>query len=299
MIARAWDVATHVAATHGNRQFSLVRILVFIIVWSAVVVVAGCTQSEASRPKVEPKPTPAPKVSPTPGRPEQAERITPDWPNHFTFTEHSIPSLDFVEDGYELKMQYPQISFAKNEARRFNKWIKNKVLGYANEFRRLADAEQRRKNKKKPVLWGLNLSYVVYYSNENLVSLRLTHSVMGAGQMHPIAYYETINFDLKKGRQLRAKDVFKRGYLKSFSTYSRKHLLDHYANLDEDGVKRGTEPNVSSFPNWNIVPDGVLLSFEDYQVGPHSFGQPEFVVPFSAMRDTIQQNVLRTLVVSQ
>ena len=299
MIARAWDVATHVAATHGNRQLSRVRILVFILVWSAAVVAGGCTQTGASRSKVEPKPTPAPVATPTPGLPTQAERITPDWPNHFTFAAQSIPSRSFEEDGYDLKVEYPQISSDKPEARRFNRWIKNKILGPANKFRTLADAEQRRKHKERPLLWGLNLSYVVYYSSERLISLRLTHGLMEAGQMHPIAYYETINFDLKKGRQLRAKDIFKRGYLKSFSSYSRKHLLDHYANLDEGGVKRGTEPRVSSFGNWNIVPDGVLLSFEDYQVGPHSFGQPEFVVPFSAMRDTIRQNVLRTLVVSQ
>lgn len=138
-------MASHVAATHGNRQFSRVRILVFIIVWSAAVVAGGCTQTEASR----------------------------------------------------------------------------------------------------------------------------------------------------------AKDVFKRGYLKSFSTYSRKHLMDHYAIVNDGWLKGGTEPTLNNFPNWNIVPDGVLLSFEDYQVSSHSFGQPEFVVPFSAMRDTIQQNVLRTLAVSQ
>lgn len=284
---------------HGNRQFSRVRTLVFIIVWSAVVVVAGCTQTEASRATVEPTPTPAPVASPSPNRPTQAERITPDWPNYFTFVEHSIPSRSFEEHGYDLKVEYPQISSGKREARRFNRWIKNTVLGYTNEFRKLADAEQRRKHKQKPVLWGLDLSYVVYYSNQRLISLRLTHSLMAAAQMHPIAYYETINFDLKKGRPLRAKDVFKRGYLKSFSTYSRKHLMDHYAIGNERWLDGGTEPRVKNFTNWNIVPDGVLLSFEDYQVSSHSFGQPEFVVPFSAMNGTIQPNVLRTLVVSQ
>lgn len=292
-------MASHVAATHGNRQFSRVRILVFILVWSAAVVAGGCTQTEASRSKLEPKPVPTPAASPSPGLPTQAERITPNWPNHFTFTDHSIPSRSFEEDGYDLNAEYPQLASDKPESRRFNKWIKNKVLGHANEFKRLADAEQRRKHKRKPQLWGLGLSYIVYYSNEHLISLRLTHSMMAAGQMHPIAYYETINFDLKKGRQLRAKDIFKRGYLKSFSSYSRKHLMDHYAIVNDGWLKGGTEPTVDNFTNWNLVPDGVLLSFEDYQVGPHSFGQPEFVVPFSAMRDTIRQNVLRTLVVSQ
>lgn len=278
---------------HVKKLLAIVALLLLIVLkstWPDQATVQTATQRTS---------TPAPESSPTPRSFDQAEPIKEVWPNYFTFTEHSIPSRSFDEDGYDLKVEYPQVSSDKPEARRFNRWIKDKVLGYAKEFKTLADAEQRRKHKKRPLLWGLNLSYVVYYSNENLVSLRLTHSLMEAGQMHPIAYYETINFDLKKGRPLRARDIFKRGYLNKFSTYSRKHLMDHYVNLHEDEVKRGTEPRISSFANWNLVPDGVLLSFEDYQVGAHSFGQPEFVVPFTALGGTIQQNVLRTLVVSQ
>jgi hypothetical protein len=122
---------------------------------------------------------------------------------------------------------------------------------------------------------------------------------MAPGQMHPISYYETINYDLQQGRPLRANDVFKRGYLKGFSNYSRKYLRDRYVIPDQDWLNRGTKPIVDNFANWNLVPDGLLLSFEDYQVGPHSFGQPEFVVPFSALAGTIRQNVLRTLLVSK
>jgi hypothetical protein len=64
------------------------------------------------------------------------------------------------------------------------------------------------------------------------------------------------------------------------------------------GIYEGTEPVVDNFENRNIVPDGVLLSFEDYQVGPHSFGQPEFVVPFSALRGSVQQSRLKRLFAS-
>ncbi|HKV34273.1 MAG TPA: RsiV family protein [Pyrinomonadaceae bacterium] len=239
--------------------------------------------------------TPAP--SPTPRTYDQAEPIKEVWPNYFTFVEHSIPERSRDEHGYNLDVQYPQIASAEPEARRFNRWIKNKVLGEANKFRRLADAEQRRKHKQPPALWGLGLYYVVYYSNERFVSLRLTHSVMEAGQMHPIAYYETINFDLKKGRQLYAKDVFKRGYLKQLSRASRKQLYT-FSGLDASWIDRGTEPEVDNFRNWNLVPDGVLLSFEDYQVGPHSFGQPELVLPFTALRGTQQQSALDKLFAS-
>jgi uncharacterized protein DUF3298 len=240
--------------------------------------------------------TPLPMPSPSPGLPVQAERINKEWPSYFAVTERSITPVLL---DYELSANYPELTSSRPDVRAFNRWIKNKVLGYANDFRRRADAEQQHKRRGTiPVYEGLDLDYVVYYSNERLVSIRLTHCVMSAGQMHPISYYETINYDLRKGKQLQAKDVFKRGYLKQWSTYSRKELSGRYALPTEDGMIDGTRPTIDNFSNWNIVPDGVLLSFEDYQVGPHSFGQPEFVVPFRALGDTMRHDALQKLLAS-
>lgn len=305
-----WRPTLPLNTTTGH--FSRVRILVLIFVLSALAVSAGCTQTNASRPSTSPLSTleaaPAPTAmsapggssnSPTPNpKPDYATEINQKWPTELSTSERSISPRAFDTDGYDLYARYPQLDSAEPEVRRFNQWIKRKVLGYVHEFRTLANAEQRRKAKAKPQLWGLRLSYVIYYSTPRIISLRLTHEVMEAGQMHPIAYYETINFDLKRGRQLRTKDVFKRGYLKQLSTYSRKYLTDHYEIFDKDWLERGTEPKVYSFQNWNIVPDGVLLSFEDYQVGAHSLGQPEFVVPFTALEDTVRQDTLRKLFAS-
>ena len=275
-------------------------------VLSALAVSAGCTQTNASRSSLAAKPAPtaisAPRSStdsPTPKpKPDRATEINPTWPTELSNSERSITPHAFDTDGYDLYARYPRFDSAEPEVRRFNHWIKKKVLGYVHEFRTLADAEQRRKAKAKPQLWGLRLYYVIYYSTPRLISLRLTHEVMEAGQMHPIDYYETINFDLKSGRQLRAKDVFKRGYLKQLSTYSRKYLTDHYEIVNDSWLQGGTEPKLDNFRNWNIVPEGVLLSFEDYQVSSHSFGQPEFVVPFTALEGTVRQNTLEKLFAS-
>jgi hypothetical protein len=139
----------------------------------------------------------------------------------------------------------------------------------------------------------------MYYSDDDLISFRLTHSVMAAGQMHPIAYYETINYDLRKGRPLRAYDIFKRGYLKTLSDYSRKSLRETYDLSAEDWLMEGTAPRARNFPDWNIVPDGILISFEDYQVGSHSFGQPELIVPYSVLKRSLRGTKLIRPLVTQ
>jgi uncharacterized protein DUF3298 len=290
-----WRATLPVNASRGDLEN--VKGLSVSVLIIAIIMSAACARTPppiravANTPAATPTPTPAP--APTTASHRLVEPVPNTWPKLYEVSNHSIRKRLADEHGYELSADYPQLSTSKPEVRRFNRWIKRKILGYAAEFRRLADAEQRRKKKHPPVLWGLELSYSVYYSNERLVSLRLAHVVMQAGQMHPIAYYETINYDLSKGRQLRAKDVFKRGYLKALSDYSRKELTWRYEA--DDWIKSGTKPYADNFANWNIVPEGILISFEDYQVGPHSFGQPEFVVPFSDLKSTVRREGLRRL----
>jgi hypothetical protein len=115
---------------------------------------------------------------------------------------------------------------------------------------------------------------------------------MAMGQMHPIDYYETINYDLRKGRLLRALDVFKRGYLKVFSSYSRKELKEKYDLIysTDDWANRGTMPKKSNFNNWNLVPDGILLSFEDYQIAAHAFGQAEMIIPYPELKRVLRSD---------
>jgi len=301
MIARDRDVVTHVAAKPATGDSVAVRKLLIALILSGFLL--GVRWAQLTRPKVlvQPKPTftaaAVPTPLPPPAIPPRAPHVEQQWPSYFEFSERSITPRDFDKDGYELTATYPQISSKSSNARAFNHWIKRKVVGYAREFQQRAVAEQRRKARRLPRLWGLNLEYVVYYSSTRIISLRLGRGLMETGQMHPIRYYETINYDLKQHRQLRATDIFKRGYLKDFSTYSRKALTVHA--WPRDWMMSGTSPVADNFGNWNIVPDGVLLSFEDYQVGPHSVGQPEIVVPFSVLKGAIRRNVLRTLLVSQ
>ena len=255
-----WRPTLPVNTTTGN--FSRVRSLVLMSVLSALAVSAGCTQTKASRSPREPNPAPTAmsaagsstdSLTPNP-KPDRATEINQTWPTELSNSERSIKPHDFDTDGYDLYARYPQFDSAEPEVRRFNHWIKRKVRGYVHEFRTLADAEQRRKAKAKPQLWGLRLSYVIYYSTPRLISLRLTHEVMGAGQMHPIDYYETINFDLKRGRQLRAKDVFKRGYLKQLSTYSRKYLTDHYEIVNDSWLQGGHRTKVGQLQKLEYRP---------------------------------------------
>jgi hypothetical protein len=252
---------------------------------ASVVASAACSlhgvasSNDAGRPSV---PSPTQTTSTSNQRSQQAHPIDTHWPNKYTF---AATSLATTVAGADLKAEYPRIRSARDpKLKAFNRWIRTKVLDYVARFKHVSRINNRDGHW---IEMGLDLSYEIFYSDETLISLRLTHSLMEAGQMHPIDYYETINYDLRRRRQLGIRDVFKRGYLKVFSSYSRKRLSETYEIPNQDWFEKGTAPKASNFSDWNIVPDGILISFEDYQVSSHSFGQPQLIVPYSELREVM------------
>ncbi|HKR58162.1 MAG TPA: RsiV family protein [Pyrinomonadaceae bacterium] len=239
-------------------------------------------------------PTPEVLAETVPQKPVQSRPIETEWKNRFTFKTHSISEKHDGYCPYELSAEYPEAASNNIAVKRFNRWIKRKVLSDVARFRRLElRAEPRARRLGKPsITEGLELTFRMYYSDKWLISFRLTHSVMAAGHMHPIDYYETINYDLRQGRPLRAGDLFKRGYLKAFSEFSRKWLSETYEIPNENWFREGTAPRTRNFPNWNVVPDGILISFEDYQVSSHNFGQPELIVPYPKLKRALRRNPL-------
>lgn len=271
----------------------IISLLLIAIVFAA----NGCgTQRVSSQTNqtLMPSPTPTPKPTEI-GKLENAVRLENKWSSKFAFDNKTIAEKVEGKYWYELSAEYPQIKQKQSpNIKAFNSWIKTKVLGYVGRFRWLIKEEKRKKSHH--VEWGLNLSCEVYYSDDEFISLRLMHTVMEAGQMHPIDYYETLNYDLKNNRLLTLKDLYKseEEYLKRVSSYCRKELKEQYEMryTDNDWIDRGTEPKKENFPNWILTPDGIFISFEDYQVGSHAFGQPDILIPYSELKGVLKEKNL-------
>ena len=256
------------------------------------LVLTACRTAQPTQADTTLAPKPSPEATPENSKkPTQAQPIEKRWTNSFTFKTHSISETHEGFCPYEISAEYPEALSKQPAVRGFNRWIKKKILADVARFRwlQLRSEPRAKKEGKKLMTEALELTTDIYFSNQRLISLRLTHRVMAAGQMHPIDYYETINYDLTTGRSLKAADVFRRGYLKIFSAYSREYLKTTYEIFDNRWLNEGTAARRANFENWNLVPDGVLISFEDYQVSAHNFGQPELIVPYSRLRKNVRR----------
>jgi Protein of unknown function (DUF3298) len=246
---------------------------------------SACTRRQlaaaetASRPQSVSVVSPTPTPSPTPSANEIKFRSK-------TLNEH-------VPDIYKITAEYPQFEGPESKrARAFNRWLENFVLSDVVEFRGLERAAMKKeKGKPPPIEESLEIGYDIVFANRDLISIKFDEEVMALGQMHPIDYPVPVNYDLKNGRLIKLSSLFKAktNYLDLFSRYCR----DELRNKTKDPLMmRGTEPKAENYKNWNIAPEGIMISFDDYQVGPHSMGQPVIVIPYAVLKDLLASDTV-------
>lgn len=184
---------------------------------------------------------------------------------------------------YTVEVEYPQLLNPRfpNELA-LNKMIERSVLGDVTKFR---NRQRQVMNARKTP--GLEESLVIDYEviavRNDVYSIKFTHRIMSRAQLHPIDYPVTVNYDLALERPIQLGDIFKpkSKYLEAISGYCRAQLQRQYGeNIFMTG---GTEPKAENFQHWNLTPEGLVISFDDYQVGPHAMGQPVLLIPYSAL----------------
>lgn len=136
-------------------------------------------------------------------------------------------------------------------------------------------------------------SLAIFQGKHNLLSILFeTESYFGGA--HPYRLHESLNYDLIDGTLLSFEDLFTPGseYLKFLSEYSIDEL-SRRPELVHEMILSGAAPKVENFQLWNITPIGLLLTFEEYQVGPYAAGVQQILIPYSAMSGIIDlQGVL-------
>ncbi len=196
---------------------------------------------------------------------------------------------------YEIDVQYPQFTGGNNpNLEKFNQAVRVMVMRNVTEFKKNMVPEEGAEPPPEGSMGSdLGIGYKILVAQDDLVSLQFDVGSYYQGAAHPNSHTETINYDLKNGKQLKLADLFKPGskYLQTLSTYCITDLkkqwkeknLEVFAEVDE-----GAAPAAKNFANWTISKRGLGINFDSYQVAPYAAG-PQFVmVPYSALKDLIK-----------
>jgi len=129
--------------------------------------------------------------------------------------------------------------------------------------------------------------YEVLSPPGNLLSLKFQIMIYIQGAAHPGTHSRTVTYDLEAGSDVRLADLFLAGsdYLERIANYCIAQLRTR--DIDFDMFSSGAAPLPENYGNWNITPNGLLITFDEYQVAAYAAGAQEVTIPFAELQSVI------------
>jgi hypothetical protein len=212
----------------------------------------------------------------------------------------SLSSETKQEDGkelnYAINLTYPQLTgdSLSAAAQHFNEDINQYTNSEITEFENKV-ADNSAEANKLPESVRKN-SFTLTYSagafaaaDKTLVSIRFNKEYSFAGNAHPSHDIEVYNYDLTSGKKIKLDSLFKPNsdYLKVIADFCKAQLAKHAKNQKTVWSANGLAPTLANYDNWNIEPDGLIITFDEYQVTAYVEGQPEIFVPYKVLKSVL------------
>ncbi len=132
----------------------------------------------------------------------------------------------------------------------------------------------------------------------NTLSLKFEMEGYVSGAAHPYHFSQTVNYDLGEGRDITLSELFlpNSSYLETIAAFCVAQLKSRDIGFDSS-ITQGADPTPDNYRNWNITNDGLLITFDEYQVTAYAAGPQTVVVPYSELKALIDpQGPLRKFV---
>ena len=203
----------------------------------------------------------------------------------------TLTSISFKEEGqapvYTISAQTPKFAGSDDpRAQTFNKKANDLIQGEIEYFRKNILAQTAAVTVSAGSFF--EAKYAVIFQNENIWSLKFDFMGYAEGAAHPYHYSLTFNYDLERGKKLSLDDLFRpnSNYLEAVSSYCifdlSKRDIGFYG-----GFEQGAEPTPENYRNWNITSNGLMITFDEYQVAPYAAGAQTVIVPYVELQKVI------------
>jgi hypothetical protein len=137
------------------------------------------------------------------------------------------------------------------------------------------------------ISWTVERKIDVDYSSPAVFCLRLLERVE-QGNERPAKNTVYFNFRPEDGTLIQLDEVIRPDRMPDFKEIAKKHFnnKDQKVHAGEDTKLPGQEFSLPK--NFAIEKDGLRFRYEEDQVDPHAIRTPEFVVPYSEIRDLLR-----------
>jgi hypothetical protein len=116
------------------------------------------------------------------------------------------------------------------------------------------------------------------------------------GGAHGITGISTLVFNASNGKLMTENDIFEDGYLEELSQLS----LIEIRKIDPDletyiFAESGLKPVLENFAAWQIMPEGLKITFGHYQIGPYTVGSPEVTLTWQSLSSVLKPEFINAL----
>lgn len=202
------------------------------------------------------------------------------------------PGGDFPP--YMITSQTPQIIDRDDpHVMAFNQHVNTFVTQGVDEFR-----QSFRQLNILPVSSKstLDVSYMLISQTGDIWSLKFDFSFYSHGAAHPGLTMKTLNYDLETDQEITLESLFiaNSNYLETISNYCISELRKQ--PFSDSFTTSGADPTLENYRNWNIAPEGLMITFDAYQVAPGAAGPQVILIPYAQIQEAIApQGPLREL----
>lgn len=134
-------------------------------------------------------------------------------------------------------------------------------------------------------------------SDKNIYSYGIDRYVYMGGA-HGLSNRTYFNFDLKTGRKITEKDLFKDGSAKAISELIKIRIVEESKETSEAGTPQINNLDDTDFwtdsikPNNNfyITDESINYVFNPYEIAPYYIGITEVKIPFDRIKDLLKPN---------
>ena len=210
---------------------------------------------------------------------------TPE-PLYLSVTLGSVPTSETGQKpAYTVKAQIPALQ-GSDDAR---------VTNFNNEMTQLTQEEIAKFKDNARVAYSTpgspgsayDQKYKLLSAPGDLISLKFDIYIYIDGAAHPTTHSRVVNYDLEAGEDVMLEQLFLPGsnYLDIIANYCIAQLKTR--NIGFEGFSSGAQPLSENYGNWNVTPDGLLITFDEYQVAAYAAGPQEVVVPYAELKSVI------------
>lgn len=211
--------------------------------------------------------------------PTETATVTPP---SLKLTLTSIPySENSIEPPATITAQIPQLVGSDDpRVAAFNQAVNAIVQQDINSFKSGLDGLS---NPPGFAISTLDTKYNIVYQGGDIWSIKFDVAVYVDGAAHPGDYNHTLNYDFAHSQSLSLDDLFRADskYLEVLSKYCSAELSTRDIGFTQTSA--GAEPTLVNYRNWNITPEGLMLTFERGQVAAYAAPAQTITIPYSEL----------------